>query len=173
MVYPRACGGTGTPSSRGRARTGLSPRVRGNRYSFQSRSSSNGSIPARAGEPISHSTSFRPDTVYPRACRGNRMGNPHDQRHAGSIPARAGEPMTPRSGSAGARVYPRACGGTHENAPARLCRCGLYPRVRGNLLYGRQAVVPPGSIPARAGEPFGSGIRTTSFGVYPRACGGT
>ena len=71
-----------------------------------------GSIPARAGEPISLRSSAPPKWVYPRACggtvflltksaryfglsprvRGNPYSAPQRQARKGSIPARAGEP---------------------------------------------------------------------------------
>ncbi len=50
---------------------------------------------------------------------------------------------------------------------------GLSPRVRGN--HRRRAGLSAccGSIPARAGEPFGFRRSVVSSRVYPRACGGT
>ena len=71
-VYPRACGGTCVSTVGAREIDGLSPRVRGNPYNTLPCLLREGSIPARAGEPVSGprgvpSTGTR---VYPRACGG-------------------------------------------------------------------------------------------------------
>ena len=151
------------------------------------------SIPARAGEP-----STRPGTpglrwVYPRACggtsstpsgtacgkglsprvRGNPLLRGGPVPYSRSIPARAGEPR-PRSGCrTGRRVYPRACGGTVAPSRRNQVVQGLSPRVRGNRRRWCRSPPGSGSIPARAGEPSGSGPGRSREPVYPRACGGT
>ena len=101
---------------------GLSPRVRGNhrvpsldRPPYVTRS-----IPASAGEPCRYGEDVPLDTplVYPRECGGTRRDSPpvaaNDTR---SIPASAGEPPAKS---------------TSANSP---WRCGLSPRVRGNLRW--------------------------------------
>ena len=105
--------------------------------------------------------------------RGNRYTAQHPSIIAGSIPARAGEPFIDLLINFILRVYPRACGGTFRATKRLPTHKGLSPRVRGNhrsiqFLDGRS-----GSIPARAGEPFGASVRRFIFWVYPRACGGT
>ena len=50
-VYPRVCGGTGDLYGAAQASAGLSPRVRGNLDSHQTRQATPRSIPACAGEP--------------------------------------------------------------------------------------------------------------------------
>ena len=69
-VYPRACGGTPGPGRPGRARQGLSPRMRGNRPGLRSSRSRSRSIPAHAGEPSTSPSSSAIRRVYPRACGG-------------------------------------------------------------------------------------------------------
>ena len=91
-----------------------------------------------------------------------------------SIPAWAGQP--PRNESAGSRrpVYPRVGGATlpeqvpdevdgglspRGRATQHACRqpfppVGLSPRGRGNPGHGQTGLVPPGSIPAWAGQPY-------------------
>ena len=69
-VYPRACGGTRNAIVAVLAVRGLSPRVRGNRRDLQAPAIRNGSIPARAGEPIDGAFPETDQTVYPRACGG-------------------------------------------------------------------------------------------------------
>ena len=51
-VYPRVCGGTLAPGAVGVCKTGLSPRVRGNRSPSMTARQPGGSIPACAGEPF-------------------------------------------------------------------------------------------------------------------------
>ena len=111
-VYPRASGGTISIPIARRPRSGLSPRERGNRRRCGCPLIPRGSIPARAGEPLSKSTSPTTAMVYPRASggtaaelalldaanglspreRGNRTAMSVCCRAHRSIPARAGEP---------------------------------------------------------------------------------
>ena len=69
-VYPRPCGGTGTQVERGQILEGLSPPVRGNPCDFLSASQFQGSIPARAGEPVGRAIVYFENGVYPRPCGG-------------------------------------------------------------------------------------------------------
>ena len=90
-VYPRVCGGTGSPARPGRGQAGLSPRVRGNRHQDRPAADRRGSIPACAGEPNVGQQLRAERRVYPRVCGGT----------AGSV--------VPGSN---VMVYPRVCGGT-------------------------------------------------------------
>ena len=90
-----------------------------------------------------------------------------------SIPARAGEPMTKNWTGQSWTVYPRACGGTRQSCCFLRACGGLSPRVRGNLRSAGARRGRPGSIPARAGEPFPEAPINRGRWVYPRACGGT
>ena len=193
-VYPRACGGTSGPRSRGMGGEGLSPRVRGNRQGAAGTCGTARSIPARAGEPLGTAPSSCPWRVYPRACGGTSMSasfastsNGLSPRVRGnldvsivrlnqqrSIPARAGEPFPHRSTARRRRrVYPRACGGTAQFTLLHQELSGLSPRVRGNPRHRKADPVHQGSIPARAGEPAAARYGQGSVEVYPRACGGT
>ncbi len=69
-VYPRACGGTVDRFCDYGADTGLSPRVRGNPGLQAADRNLQGSIPARAGEPITSPSEISSTGVYPRACGG-------------------------------------------------------------------------------------------------------
>ena len=151
------------------------------------------SIPARAGEPATGSTSGTGNGVYPRACGGtsltlrrapfarglsprvrrNRQDAADGNGKVGSIPARAGEPAVKSSRTIAARVYPRACGGTRTPCQPRIRLPGLSPRVRGNQCPPEVGQHPIGSIPARAGEPQSQWGPACLASVYPRACGGT
>ena len=152
-VYPRECGAThdrrrrsghqvrSIPASAGQPRrvcglcfrkTGLSPRVRGNRMRAVGIRAEHGSIPASAGQPTTGCASPTPARVYPRECgatvcepwgyvpstglsprvRGNRLPAAHRQLRRGSIPASAGQPVNRPTSPSWWR--------------------GLSPRVRGN-----------------------------------------
>ena len=172
-VYPRACGGTVRTSEPPFRKTGLSPRVRGNPGLAPAACRHQGSIPARAGEPVEALRTSLHTGVYPRACggtvreirvsqadqglsprvRGNQVPEAVLASGRGSIPARAGEPLIHATVSENVGVYPRACGGTFSDR--RFCKfpAGLSPRVRGNQRQGVHVAQCLGSIPARAGEP--------------------
>ena len=131
-VYPRVCGGTASISSNWSSGTGLSPRVRGNRFGAGQPLVAAGSIPACAGEPRRRRLSRRGGGVYPRVCggtkarsrcavaieglsprvRGNPLRSGRDRLPSRSIPACAGEPSFPGACPCRAWVYPRVCGGT-------------------------------------------------------------
>ena len=104
-------------------------------------------------------------------------GNPRPQalRYAatGTIPACAGEPGRLRPHDPLARDDPRVRGGTWVTSSTSHWWMGRSPRVRGNLVTVRRDLLPPGTIPACAGEPelassMGSWLRDD-----PRVCGGT
>ena len=178
-VYPRACGGTGSSRKGGLSRVGLSPRMRGNRYSSASSSDTKGSIPAHAGEPGNATEAALQAGVYPRACggtlqkrsgrsplkglsprmRGNQSSRLFGGGFFGSIPAHAGEPSELETGKKEPRVYPRACGGTFSVVSSNSSAAGLSPRMRGNLRTWLSHGQISGSIPAHAGEPKAPGRR--------------
>ena len=192
-VYPRVCGGTAIRSNLLRVRTGLSPRVRGNRYQVQPATCQDRSIPACAGEPLPQPCGPPPGWVYPRVCGGTSSatvraasrlglsprvrGNPYrrnaEPEPVGSIPACAGEPRRHPEQGTPARVYPRVCGGTSSASRARNSCTGLSPRVRGNPSGRAACAVCPRSIPACAGEPRPYVFPAFRCEVYPRVCGGT
>ena len=175
-VYPRACGGTRPQSGERLLPWGLSPRVRGNLPKEAAIAREDGSIPARAGEPVARSPGIRSRWVYPRACGGTAdyparadrqlglsprvRGNPAaagggpDQYR--SIPARAGEPSASARTLSTCSVYPRACGGTDRLPDVNRPLGGLSPRVRGNPEDDEEDEDGDRSIPARAGEPLDS-----------------
>ena len=192
-VYPRVCGGTASRIAVRSSSDGLSPRVRGNRYSGSAGQPAHGSIPACAGEPIASVDARGGVKVYPRVCggtsarifvtvipyglsprvRGNRSSAYGGRAAKGSIPACAGEPTDRASLESILSVYPRVCGGTGDRT--RTCDLfpGLSPRVRGNQTPFQQQNEAVRSIPACAGEPTFSGAVSLTSMVYPRVCGGT
>ena len=172
---------------------GLSPRERGNPGDAGHGPAQLGSIPARAGEPLTGPMAPAMPPVYPRASggtatgrdrqyqpvglspreRGNQAVGRHLQRYAGSIPARAGEPRSAPAPPSRSRVYPRASGGTARQRRRAHGIAGLSPRERGNLPFAGRDRDGVGSIPARAGEPRRPTRWLGSARVYPRASGGT
>ena len=152
-----------------------------------------GSIPACAGEPTATLGTAPILGVYPRVCggtdserimtsvmlglsprvRGNhRRFSPYPARGR-SIPACAGEPPPCNKKCARPWVYPRVCGGTRIDLTARVVQQGLSPRVRGNHILFKTAIIRIRSIPACAGEPRAYIIANGGIQVYPRVCGGT
>ena len=151
-VYPRVCGGTAGLITRYSLIQGLSPRVRGNRFTAVLPLIEKGSIPACAGEPLPAEAGHVRTKVYPRVCggtpqsrslihlaqglsprvRGNPTAPAEEEARLGSIPACAGEPPPLVVPSMSFRVYPRVCGGTDDASLRVLQTEGLSPRVRGN-----------------------------------------
>ena len=171
----------------------LSPRVRGNQFSYAPGTEWQRSIPAGAGEPRADGRGSELDRVYPRGC-GGTSGLPDHSRNdwglsprvrgnlaqvdpavdrQGSIPAGAGEPIRRGPNQRKVGVYPRGCGGTEYGRPSEPSAAGLSPRVRGNRPAALALGGGRGSIPAGAGEPRALGVRGELVGVYPRGCGGT
>ena len=75
-VYPRECGGTPVHTHTAYGDTGLSPRVRGNRFSNLRPRTWWRSIPASAGEPSVVLRILRDMQVYPRECGGTYFRQP-------------------------------------------------------------------------------------------------
>ena len=69
-VYPRVCGRTAWLAGDAAAKSGLSPRVRGNQVARIAPAANVGSIPACAGEPPIPRGITRAQEVYPRVCGG-------------------------------------------------------------------------------------------------------
>ena len=129
-VYPRARGEASPPTARRDASAGLSPRSRGSRRGRQAVGHHQGSIPALAGKPITHSPVARKTLVYPRArgealgracrvgpcrglsprSRGSLLGSSFRRDQVGSIPALAGKPPPCLCAERQTGVYPRARG---------------------------------------------------------------
>ena len=187
------CGGTKILDVNTASRKGLSPRVRGNHTRARRSNNTQGSIPACAGEPCTHTGADIRGTVYPRVCggtvlrghpvtrlqglsprvRGNLKRDLNLRITVGSIPACAGEPQRHCADCGLDMVYPRVCGGTANGATPAATRRGLSPRVRGNRPARHRPDTAGGSIPACAGEPSKVTSSAPSPKVYPRVCGGT
>ena len=90
-----------------------------------------------------------------------------------SIPACTGEPNRLGLRFLRVRVYPRVYGGTRRPRDRTSLKCGLSPRVRGNLRWHRDFVGWWRSIPACTGEPKSRAVWIFRDAVYPRVYGGT
>ncbi len=172
--YPRSRRGTHLACGLPPLPPGLSPLARGNQRCSISVPSALGSIPARAGEPVSRPHSGAGTGVYPRSrggtgpvrcfellqaglsplARGNHPATRPRALPTGSIPARAGEPNPTWAMRALVGVYPRSRGGTAEKKVSAYVLQGLSPLARGNRLVNLADGYEAGSIPARAGEPM-------------------
>ena len=130
--YPRSRGGTFILLTKWFHIQGLSPLARGNRLQLGGFTTSSGTIPARAGEPILYFNSKFQDGDYPRSrggtfilltkwfhiqglsplARGNRLQLGGFTTSSGTIPARAGEPILYFNSKFQDGDYPRSRGGT-------------------------------------------------------------
>ena len=68
------------------SQTGLSPRVRGNRYGAAIWPGAEGSIPACAGEPVTYLPYASSLRVYPRVCGGTPGDGPQRRSGVGLSP---------------------------------------------------------------------------------------
>ena len=146
------------PDRTPRRSIGLSPLVRGNRYTAAGRDGDSGSIPACTGKPPLEACPPSALRVYPRVPR---------------VPACMGKPVVSVPWTIGARVYPRVYGETHTRARGNADAGGLSPRVRGNRLGVVALEVHRGSIPACTGKPGEGVCLVPLLGVYPRVYGET
>ena len=85
-VYPRVCGGTPVDPDGSVAKTGLSPRVRGNPAQDGHQVVRLGSIPACAGEPRTSWCWVGIARVYPRVCGGTPSPGRNSPGAAGLSP---------------------------------------------------------------------------------------
>ena len=90
---------------------------------------------------------------------------------SGSIPARAGQPLPAMQPIRAAWVHPRSRGAAGCHAEMDQGSSGPSPLARGSLAVQRRHDANRGSIPARAGQPFGLGFAAPPVGVHPRSRG--
>ena len=174
-----------------RRAAGPSPRVRGIPHDGGDQHRSDGSIPARAGNPVAASSELTVVGVHPRACgesrshsrtvstgtgpsprvRGILRDTRSPGRPTGSIPARAGNPRRRGQRLDDRAVHPRACGESGVLRGRRRTGGGPSPRVRGIPAGAPGRDRGPASIPARAGNPSERLPGPRLERVHPRACG--
>ena len=192
-VYPRTRGATRRATAPVSAGRGLSPHARGNRRRIRRCDVADGSIPARAGQPLVDSQNPHRPQVYPRTrgatsvmalkwalrsglsphARGNREHYDRVPPRERSIPARAGQPTCRCTDSRVRGVYPRTRGATLKRVHHASALRGLSPHARGNRCCAGRPSGARGSIPARAGQPESGGSRWAGQWVYPRTRGAT
>ena len=115
-VYPRVCGGTGTPGGDAPTVNGLSPRMRGNRERHQRTRRRVRSIPAYAGEPSRSAKPGGRSAVYPRVCGGTRGFRRSSSARRGLSPRMRGNPRHSLAPSAAARSIPAYAGEPQSGA---------------------------------------------------------
>ena len=170
--YPRVCGGTFWNGGFRLAKSGLSPRVRGNASSSSSSSLLSGTIPACAGERWPRSWGTRSIGGLSPRVRGNAFPSLACYYTMGTIPACAGERRRPLPPARPCGDYPRVCGGTIEGVAPYVQNKGLSPRVRGNGCLVVSWLFVSGTIPACAGERNGNALEVMARrGLSPRVRG--
>ena len=184
-VHPRVCGEASKCTMRRVRRAGPSPRVRGSPQHLARRPRGDGSIPACAGKPPGRRR------VHPRVCgeasmlvcrmriqwgpsprvRGSRGDPAAVAVLVGSIPACAGKPSSCICFPFIRRVHPRVCGEADSPVVSWTGGRGPSPRVRGSLPPRTRRDLRRGSIPACAGKPGLTAIKSADSRVHPRVCG--
>ena len=190
-VHPRERGeADGLIGGQG-ADQGPSPRARGSPDPDLRLAARGGSIPASAGKPGSHPVPPPPRGVHPRErgeARRRRCGRsawtgPSPRARGspglpdaagdagGSIPASAGKP--PNCGARVRRcgVHPRERGEAHHDSSMRRFITGPSPRARGSLKASWKSPRQSGSIPASAGKPISRAGSGHIRWVHPRERG--
>ena len=187
------CGATGSGGVSLPLRSGLSPRVRGNRLLHLLKAIAQGPIPACAGQPKRPCAARAARRAYPRVCgatiestaegpqgeglsprvRGNQKKSRARKRMDGPIPACAGQPVQGAYRSPFGRAYPRVCGATAQWCDQPSPVYGLSPRVRGNRCWPRASLSALRPIPACAGQPQTVISNFCFIKAYPRVCGAT
>src|SRR5690606_3603922 len=113
-------------------------------------------------------------------CWAQRKGRPQETLAARGFLGRRGTENGPKLSNSSLRrqtyrmkgVHPRACGGEFKTLDGDSEATGPSPRVRGREIRPLGRMLPPGSIPARAGERAASKPSSGNTKVHPRACGG-
>ena len=171
-VYPHECGAAQIAFNGVEGGEGLSPRVRGSPFRFDSAVDSSRSIPTSAGQPHQPDKGTAALQVYPHECgaasepawkrrrteglsprvRGSRRHRHTSECRPRSIPTSAGQPSPAGPTTTRCRVYPHECGAARISGITWHGTYGLSPRVRGSRRTPRRGPGRPGSIPTSAGS---------------------
>ena len=129
-VHPRVCGGAKVWQRARIVSAGPSPRVRGSPAVVDMDQSSQGSIPACAGEPLLGRLQRFVPGVHPRVCGGASCGPASSGAIFGPSPRVRGSRRAARR-SQGPRGSIPACAGEPDGGDQRRCVQGVHPRVCG------------------------------------------
>ncbi len=151
-VYPRDYGEIIAKTVAAQFIQGLSPQLRGKRYTPAPAGHQQGSIPVCTGKPAWHSRKSCNSWVYPRTHGETTSGYTRRFPYCGLSPYTRGNPLS----------YPRTF---HFQ--------GLSPYTRGNLRGKKMAMYCTGSIPVHTGKPTRELFDKIVHKVYPRTHGET
>ena len=192
-AYLRERGGTVIVNSYIGLFTGLSPRTRRNRETEGRFNGCSRPISANAEEPKADRPPARHHWAYLRERGGTRTGihcklcaeglSPRTRRNLlfgsifigipGPISANAEEPNRYLLIFWAKRAYLRERGGTAARAQTGICKAGLSPRTRRNLLLTPEPRGAVGPISANAEEPITQDTQSGLIRAYLRERGGT
>ena len=176
--HPRVCGEHPLWLSRSRFGVGSSPRMRGTLCRCCRTRFRLGIIPAYVGNTVRLTFAWPETWDHPRVCgeharnawngvvgwgssprmRGTHAENRRRHNIQRIIPAYAGNTQHQSSPHVSNGDHPRVCG---EHSPAEMTNTpspGSSPRMRGTPRSGRAAQLPPGIIPAYAGNTSAGGM---------------
>ena len=189
--HPRVCGEHPGDGRLVVAHTGSSPRMRGTRLALLSDPMRIGIIPAYAGNTNRPAGESRTSGDHPRVCgehhatgrervqvagssprmRGTPLLTEIDFFPQGIIPAYAGNTCSAMLNSFSFRDHPRVCGEHSRHTASSSIHRGSSPRMRGTRHHRHQPGLPPGIIPAYAGNTPGVTVLVRLCGDHPRVCG--
>ena len=189
--HPRGCGEHIAARLMFQGETGSSPRMRGTRSLSATPIRANRIIPADAGNTSDVKDRWTKSQDHPRGCGEHQIlksitvpsqgssprmrGTLPPVQGQGSrlriIPADAGNTFVGEFATLGQQDHPRGCG--EHRFKDRLHRSlqGSSPRMRGTRRLAGLAVLPPGIIPADAGNTFSRESGVSSKWDHPRGCG--
>ena len=170
-VHPRVCGERGGRTPVPAAAPGSSPRVRGTPQPHRASAFDARFIPACAGNAESASTATSRPTVHPRVCGERDLTVTLTPQLSGSSPRVRGTPQG-KDGRDGVNGFIPACAG---NAPeASRCRWprSVHPRVCGERLDERSAVLQLGGSSPRVRGTRRRPDRFSTGGRFIPACAG-
>ena len=145
--------------------------MRGSRCGELATNPNTGSIPARAGKPVTILAFCFLQRVYPRPCGEALASSLYSSSIARLSPPVRGSQLTETEASREKRSIPRPCGEALRSNLNDAKKTGLSPPVRGSHPSRRWPRRRARSIPARAGKPRPGVQESGRAEVYPRPCG--
>ena len=170
-AHPRGCGADAGEQSNDTRAAGSSPRVRGRLIGGQPRPTSDGLIPAGAGQTLPLCGRARRSRAHPRGCGADFWTAIWICGFMGLIPAGAGQTAEGYRSPRAHRAHPRGCGADSGRGRLRPRNGGSSPRVRGRRVLGGNYAGGVGLIPAGAGQTWEHRGVDSPDRAHPRGCG--